>query len=481
MKLFKRLIDKYNGLELAIKVTLWYTICNVMQRGVSIVTVPIFTRMLTPEQYGTYSLYNSWFTILTVFTSLNLYYGVFNKAMIKYKNDIDCYISAMQGLVITLNGIYLAVYLLFREQFNSLFGLSTLLMLMMVAQMVLEPAMQFWSGKQRFAYRYKAVVLRTAIQSILNPLLGVIAVYLTDYKTEARVAGIVVADILVCGVLMILQFYRGKKFFNREYWSYSLKFNIPLIPHYLSSSLLSQGDRIVIQKTQSVMAVAFYSVAYNVGMLTQLVTNAIAQAITPWLYRCLEKKEYDGINARLNAVFLAVSVISFLLMLFAPEVIIVFAAKQYRDAVYAIPPVAASVFFIFAYNIYANFEFFFEKRLFIAIGSVTAAAVNIALNIMLVPAFGYISAGYATLICYVVYAYAHYFFSYSICKQYIGRNIFNIKFFNTMCVLEILSCIIASALYALPIIRYAIILVSLVSMYIYRNQIRMFSESLLKR
>ena len=66
----------YNNMSIATKAALWFVFCNIMQKGISTITVPLFTRLLTTAEYGTYSLYISWFNILTIVTSLNLYYGV---------------------------------------------------------------------------------------------------------------------------------------------------------------------------------------------------------------------------------------------------------------------------------------------------------------------------------------------------------------------------------------------------------------------
>lgn len=116
-----KLYSKYKSLSTPVKAGLWYTICNFMQRGISIITSPIFTRILTTEEYGTYSIYLSWLNILSIFTSLNLYYGVFNKAMVKYSDDRTRYISSMQGLVLTLCCAFTLIYILFHDQFNGFF------------------------------------------------------------------------------------------------------------------------------------------------------------------------------------------------------------------------------------------------------------------------------------------------------------------------------------------------------------------------
>ena len=169
MKLIEVFKKRYENLNITVKVAGWYTFCNVLQRGISIITVPIFSRIMSTEQYGLYNIYLSWLNILSILTCLNLYYGVFNKAMVKYKDDIDRYISSMQGLIVCLTSFFFIFYLLFKDRFNSYFGLSTTIMIMMFIEMLVTPSLQFWSGRQRFEYKYKKLVKVSIVKTILNP------------------------------------------------------------------------------------------------------------------------------------------------------------------------------------------------------------------------------------------------------------------------------------------------------------------------
>lgn len=483
MNAVRKIADKigntYKAMSVPVKAGLWFTICNVLQRGISIITVPVFTRLLTTEQYGTYSVYLSWLNILSIFTSLNLYYGVFNKAMVKFSKDRDRYISSMQGLVTVLCLIVYLIYYSFRGFFNSFFELSTMIVSMMFIEMLMTPMIQFWMGKNRFEYRYKAIVAVSLTKSILNPVIGIVIVLNSSYKAEGRIFSAVIVESIICGTIMIYQYCKGKSFFVKEYWKYALLFNLPLVPHYLSGSLLNQGDRIVIQKLIGTSAVALYSVAYNVGMLTQLVTNAIAQAITPWLYDCLKKKEYDSINKRLRPIMVLVACVCVILMLFAPEIVWLFASKDYAQAVYVIPPIAASVFFIYMYNVYSNFEFYYEKRLFITITSFVAAGLNIVLNYIFVPILGYAAAAYTTLVCYAIYAFGHYLFSLYICKKEIqGTKVFEFKDFFAISLAVILISLFINALYGNIILRYITILGIVFVALLFKNKIASLIKSL---
>ena len=127
--LFVLLKEKYNKIPIPAKASIWFVVCSILQKGISLITIPIFTRIMTTEQYGQYSTFISWYSIMIIFTSLNLYYGVYNNAMIKYKDHRDEYTSSMQGLTMLLTIIVYIVYLLFHRNINEFIDMTTLLVI----------------------------------------------------------------------------------------------------------------------------------------------------------------------------------------------------------------------------------------------------------------------------------------------------------------------------------------------------------------
>ena len=424
-----KLLAKFETMSTQAKAAFCFTFCSILQKGISMITVPIFTRLLSTDEYGVYSIYLSWLNILTVFTSLNLYYGVFNNAMLKYEDDRDRYTSSMQGLVTVVTSGVFIVYLLGRKVFNNLLGLSTIFVLLMFIEMLVTPSLQFWSARQRFDYKYKTLAGITLVKSVLNPVVGIIAVLLSRDKALARVASVVAVEVIFCGSIMVYQYIKGKSFYVKEYWKYSCEFSLPLIPHYLAGSILNQGDRVMIDNMVGKSAVGIYSVAYNVGMLMQIFTNAINSAFTPWMYTSLRDKKYKEIKRVSNLLLLIMAGLVWILMAFAPEVVSIFASEVYYDAVYVIPPIAASVYFIFMYVLFSNLEFYFEKTKFIMLASIGAAILNIFLNMIFISGFGYLAAGYTTLASYIVYCFSHFIFSLLVCKEKLnGEKIYDGRF-----------------------------------------------------
>ena len=451
------MLDKYKELTIPAKVSLWFVACNILQKGISTITVPIFTRILTTEQYGLYNVYLSWLSIITIFTSLNLYYGVFNNAMMKYEGDRDRYVSSMQGLTSMITGAFFIVYLLFSNFWNAVLEMPTVIVMLMFAELLVTPALQFWSARQRFEYKYKTLVSITLLMSIVNPIIGIFAVLSTENKAEARIISVVIVDVLICGSIMAYQFFKGRKFYVKKYWKYAALFNLPLLPHYLSGSILNQADRIMISKFVGPSAAGIYSVAYNIGMLMQLFTSAINSSFTPWLYKSINEEKYSEIKKTFNLLLILMAGMIICLMFFAPEIVHIFASSEYYAAIYVIPPVAASVFFIFMYNIFANIEFYFEKNKFIMIASIFAAVMNVVLNWIFIPIFGYFVAGYTTLVCYIIYSGTHYAFSLVVCKKHMnGQSVYDTKAIVAISLFVIGCSIFLNFLYNYSFIRYGL-------------------------
>ena len=91
----KNLLSYYNNLSEPIKATLWFTISSIIQKGIALLSTPIFTRLLTTEEYGVYSVYQSWYSILLIFATLNLYAGVYNNGMTKWPDKRQEYTSSL--------------------------------------------------------------------------------------------------------------------------------------------------------------------------------------------------------------------------------------------------------------------------------------------------------------------------------------------------------------------------------------------------
>ena len=157
--IIKKCINKYSNLSKPVKAAFWYTICNFINKGIALLATPIFTRILTEEQYGTFSIFQSWFNILIIFTSLNIFLSGYIKGLLLYKDDKDGFTSSQLSLTTLITLIFFGVYLINVDFWTKVFDLSPILIVAMFLELLVMPAFEFWTAKERFDYNYKKIII----------------------------------------------------------------------------------------------------------------------------------------------------------------------------------------------------------------------------------------------------------------------------------------------------------------------------------
>ncbi len=456
----KQFIKKYNNLPVQAKASVWFLICMFFQKGISMLSTPVFTRLLSTTEYGKYSVFNSWLSIITIIVSLQLSYGVYTQGLIKFEEDEAIFSSSLQGLTTSLVFVWIIIYSIFHRFWNNLFSLTTIQSMSMLIMIWTTAAFNFWAAEQRVHYRYQSLVILTILVSLAKPLLGIFFVLTANDKVTARILGLLLVEVICYTGLYIYQMRKGKVFFSARFWKYALCYNIPLIPHYLSQIVLSSSDRIMISKMIGDSEAGIYSLAYALSAIMVLFNSALMQTLSPWIYQKIKRKSIKDIETTAYLSLILIAAVNLILILLAPEAVAVFAPRTYREAIYVIPPVAMSVYFMYSYDLFAKFAFYYEKTKLIMTASIMGAILNVVLNFIFIGKYGYIAAGYTTLLCYMIYSIAHYILMRVVCKKYCDGVIpYETKILLGITGIFLIIGFAFLASYDFPLIRYGLIIV----------------------
>ncbi len=459
----KKGIIMYKKIPKQGKASFWFLLCSFLQKGMSMITTPIFTRILPTDAYGQLGAYYSWSSIIGAIVSLNLFAGVYTQGLVKFESEKYKYSSSLQGLCATLTLAWGIVYFSAREYWNHLLSLTTQQMMAMLLTIWLSASFSFWSVEQRVEMNYTKLVIIILLASILQPVVSIVFVLYSEDKVMARIMGALVVELILYAWTFFAQLSKGRQFVSKKYWAYALRFNLPLLPHYLSGSVLNASDRIMISRMIGDDQAGIYTLAYSVSLIMTIFNNALLQTIEPWIYQKIKDKKIDELSKVAYPTFVFIALINLLLIIVAPEIISIFAPEEYKEGMWIIPSVALSVFFQFLYSFFATFEFYYEKTVYITCATMGGALLNIILNLIFIGRFGYIAAGYTTLFSYMVYAAFHYLAMKIIVKHYFGgANPYNMKVIAIIGFTSILIGLSVMFVYDYYIIRYAIILVALV-------------------
>ena len=467
-----KIFDKYKSLPVQVKASLWFLICAFLQKGISMITTPIFTRIMTTDEYGQLGVFSSWFGIVSIFVCLNLFYGVHSQGIVKFSEERAQFTSSLQGLTTVLVSVWTIIYLLFRDFWNQLFSLTTIQMLFMMLLIWTSAVFNFWANEQRLTYSYRTLVIVTIFVSLAKPALEIMLVLHSDDKVTARILGMVIVELMAYAWMYVIQMKNGKKFYSKKFWSYALGFNLPLVPHYLSQTVLNSSDRIMIQRMVGDSEAGIYNLAYSLSLIMTLFNTALLQTLNPWIYQKIKEKKHKDIAPIAYVTLIIIATVNLLLILLAPEAVAIFAPKSYQEAIYVIPPVAMSVFFMYAYDLFAKFAFYYEKTTVIMIASVSGAALNLILNYVFIKAFGYMAAGYTTLVCFIVYAVVHYMFMRKVCRDCCNEDYpYETRKIMVIMIPFLLAGFILLATYHFPAVRYGIVALAVIVAVIFRKKI----------
>lgn len=433
------------------KAAVVFVFASALGSGLNILTTPLFTRIMPVADYGLVSLYNSWYQVLYVFASFSVTNAVANVGFYKYPEDRYGYLSSSLGITTLFSVIVAAVLFLFREPFFRLTGLDVSLLVLMLLSFIGLTALNLWIVLQKYELKYKLAFVILLSAALLSTGMSVALVLNVDQNYAAvklwSTNGI---QILIGFVLFGIIVLKGKKFFDKDYWKFILLYNAPLLFHYLSQFVLNGSDKIMIGLFEGEAEVALYSLAYSVASMLTILWYPINSTLIPYMHRCVRDENTEDLGKCIYNVLEVTGILCVMVSLMAPEIIFILGGAEYTEGMYVVPVVAAGVFFIVFYNLIANIEFLYGKTYRIAMMTVIAAIMNIILNALLIPLFGYMAAAYTTLASYMVYAILHYC---NLLKRY-QKKVLNGMKLVLISGGAILLCLLTLIFYKLYLVRY---------------------------
>lgn len=446
-------LDDIRKLPQGVKASIAFFIANIITKGIAYITTPLYTRILTDDEFGKTSVFLTWLQIFGIIAMFCLQWGVFNNGMLDYPDKRDEYSFSMLILsnIITLcfAGIILCIYPLIK----GFLDISYPLVILMCVVFLLQPAYNFWMSRQRYELKYKFTVFWSILSAFISPLVAIICIKcFPEHRLYARLFG---AEVALIVIYIGFYFYIGYKAsfkLDTKYWKAALLFNLPLIPHYLSTYLLGSADKIMISKIINDSATAYYSVAYSVASIAIIIWTAANSSLIPYTYEKCKVKDYKAISKVSLPILAIFGVACVFIILLAPEVVAIMAKKSYCEAIYSIPPIVGGVFFQVHYYLYANILYYYKKPKYVMIGSVIATILNIILNYIFINEFGYIAAGYTTIFCYFIQALIDYFAM----KKVLGQSVYNMKVIAAMSIGIVAISLVSNLTYDYLIIRYVI-------------------------
>lgn len=445
------------GTNKIVKAGMGYTIGNILIKGIAFLTLPLFTRLLTTDDFGIYNLYGTYEAIVAIFIGLGMYSSIKN-SVYDFPGKKDIYISTMTTIVVGLTIIFLAAVLFLNNILVRITGLNRIILILLILHAFGESMLHIVNAKLATTYDYKSYLGYAGVNTICSIILSLFFV-LFIFPTNRSLGRILGASItMTCiGLFILINVYRnsGIKTFNYIMAKYEVVFGLPLVFHYLSQQIASQFDKIMISKMMNNAAVGIYSFAYTIASIFQIIFYSTDSIWSVCVYEKFAIDDFNGIRKKSQVYIALMWIIALSMVVGCNEIIHIMGSKEYWNSASACILVIVGLFFLFLYTLPVTIEYYYKQTKYIATMTIISAIVNIIGNYFLIQSFGYIGAAFSTAISYFVLFIGHWLIAKRIIKNQGKHMGYKFSDFVTYASLLIIISFVINWLNAFSVIKYA--------------------------
>lgn len=382
--------------------SLTYGLASVLSKGLVIFLLPLYTRVLSPSDYGAYDLLITLGALANLVVALEISQGLARFWADTPETDARWRLASTSlWFTVLMYGLFLAGGLLLASQLNGwLLGDSRYLdaFRLGLGFIAVNGIYYLLLNQFRWELRSKAYALASVAYALLTLLLAAVFCLLLDME----LVGVMLAQLLAALIASMLCLWLLHDTFG---WAFDferlrdmLRFSAPLVPAGLAVFISLYINRFALNHFGSLADVGHFGIGSRVASMAALLMLGIQAALTPLVYEHYRDPQTPGQVARLFSWFMAVALGGCLfLALFSQELLMLFATSDFMAGAALVgvlaPALLLSQMYIFAPGIAIAKKTHWQLWV-----TLISALVSVAGNWLFVPLWGVWGAAIATLL-----------------------------------------------------------------------------------
>lgn len=395
-----------------------YGITSSLQNLLGFIMLPILTSFYSPDIFGVYSI----LLLLSAFTSAIFYLGASSALGRFYFEDTSEFFKkriVTTSLLITLFGAFLLVFLafLFANRL-SIYLFQTIVFSKHIILILIGTAITFLLNFMTLLIRYEKKSVQFLIVIMTSVLLNFIITYLLlsryNYGLLAPIYGMLISNSICFLAILFTRLNLLTRNLELTHFKMILNFGIQTSLAGFLFYILEWIDRLIIKDLLTLNEVGVYSLGYRLGSIMNiLVIMPFSLIWAPLRMQNAKKKDSNIFSGKVVSYYTIVGVMIMLAtILFGQEIMkLIFTNKSYSSAILVMPIIMCSLFF-YGYQNIVDFGIYLNKKVYYyIIVSLISIGINVLLNYLLIPKYGYMAAAYITLVTYLISSTSIYYIS----------------------------------------------------------------------
>lgn len=383
------------------KNTLIITIGRISTQFITFLLLPLYTDLLTTEEYGTVDLITTLVQLFIPIVSLMIDQGVFRYLLSsENENTKKEVISNAFFLLLGLNFVFIIIYLLLLPLITVKYKIWILLILVITAFSNLF--LQISRGlKKTFDY-----ALGSFICSLITITLNVLCIAFIKMSAVGMLLATFIGNVVCCIYLFFkleINKYLSLSSVNKKTLLNELKYSIPLIPNQLSLWVMNSSDRLIVSFILGTAANGILAVSHKFPAIFMTFFNIFQLA---WhetgTVHFFDKDRDDFFSKTIEEIMLLFSTLCMCIIIVLPIVFNLFVNSSYNEAYYNIPIYLIASLLNVMVGLLGVVYVATKKTFEIAKTTIIAALINIIVNIILIKYIGLYAASISTFMGYFI-------------------------------------------------------------------------------
>lgn len=369
------------------------------------IIVPVYTSLLSPEQYGLYSLSIAVLSFLCIIFSD--WVGLSGLRFFKHHQmvqDMPKYLTTLVTMLVTNIFLMFVLALTFRHNFYEFFHIPVKYFLAILVLIIPVAIRALLFQLLRAQLKSMSFTLSTIVNQFLTILLSIFFVKFFHLGAIALLLGMGVSisliDILLIYQSNILSWFKLQKIEWNSVFPI-MKYGIPIAATSLSAWIINQSNKLIMNSIHGFSEVGLVGVAYGLTLpLLMTIFSIITVAAIPRIINMYEEKiDVRPLISRFSGYYILVALpVITVISLYAPDYVQMLSSNDKFFVAFKLIPYFAFGTFFMALTDYTTLQYHLANKTYIDfIIKLISGIVNIVLNILLIPKIGLIGVGIATL------------------------------------------------------------------------------------
>lgn len=382
----------------------YYLVATLATKALAFISLPVYTYLLTVEEFGIYNIFLSTVGIATVIMTLNT-----EVAISRYYFDADGtedfkrFVGCSVWLSSAVFGLMSVLIILFSKQLSFYLGFNELLVISIIPVSLYSVINSIFQQIYQPMLQSKKIAIVSSVQSYLAFFFSTVFILLLEDKKYYGLVYGTIAAMLLLGVYSINQIKAYcKGCWNKKYVKYILSYSLPYLPYSLSGIIIAQFGKLIIGRYQGYESAGVYSFASNIGMIMLIMISVVHSAWNPYYFRYMNKQDYSSVDRDYSLIWKVTLLFAAVLSLFGYELGHILGKKEYFEGLRLIPILVIGYCFYQWSYVYMRNVGYAKKTIWNAVVVVISGIVNVLLNSVLIAKYKDLGVALSFTISYLV-------------------------------------------------------------------------------